>query len=102
MFDAQSWVHFDHCRIDQPQLVTLRNVLLRPGWFVHLDVRKVDFTDVKWYGMPGGPKGTIEAEVKALEEHKVEARHTLWVCPVYTDSLPLSHSTSSQSNLLVL
>src|SRR5215204_5031395 len=25
-----------------------------------------------------------------------------WVCPVYTDSLPLSHSTSSQSNLLVL
>jgi Winged helix DNA-binding domain len=25
-----------------------------------------------------------------------------WVCPVYTDSLPLSHSTSSQSNLLLL
>jgi len=25
-----------------------------------------------------------------------------WVCPVSTDSLPLGHSTSSQSNLFVL
>jgi hypothetical protein len=25
-----------------------------------------------------------------------------WVCPVSTDCLPLSHSTSSQSNLFVL
>jgi len=26
----------------------------------------------------------------------------VWVCPVSTDSLPLGHSTSSQSNLFVL
>jgi hypothetical protein len=25
-----------------------------------------------------------------------------WVCPVFTDCLPLSHGTSSQSNLFVL
>jgi glycosyltransferase involved in cell wall biosynthesis len=29
-------------------------------------------------------------------------RSEVWVCPVSTDSLPLGHSTSSQSNLFVL
>jgi hypothetical protein len=52
-------------------------VQLHPGWFINADVRKVDFTDVKWYGMPGGPEGTIEAEVKALEEREVESPYTL-------------------------
>jgi hypothetical protein len=55
-------------------------VSLHPGWFINADVRKVNFTDVEWYGILGA-KGTLDRELSALEEHleedKVEARHTL-------------------------
>ncbi len=37
-----------------------------------------------------------------LEPHHVPAELCVWVCPVFTDCLPLSHGTSSQSNLFVL
>jgi hypothetical protein len=54
-------------------LLTLNNVRLHPGWFINADVRKVDFTDVKWYGMPGGPKGTLDEEIgAALKKHRGE------------------------------
>ena len=64
-------------RIEKPEQFTFNTVLLHPGWFINADVRKVDFTDVQWVGMPGGPEGTIEAEVKALEEREVDSPHTL-------------------------
>jgi hypothetical protein len=52
-------------------------VLLHPGWFILADVRKVDFTDVNWYGMPGGPEGTLDEEIRALEARDVQSPHTL-------------------------
>jgi uncharacterized protein YjbI with pentapeptide repeats len=76
VFDPGAWAHFDRSRIEKPEQVTFNTVLLHPGWFINTDVRKVDFTDVKWYGMPGGPEGTIEAEVKSLTE-RVESPYTL-------------------------
>jgi hypothetical protein len=77
VFGPGAWAQFDRPRIEKPELLTFNTVLLHPGWFINADVRKVDFTDVKWYGMPGGPKGTLDEELSTLEEHKVEARHTL-------------------------
>jgi uncharacterized protein YjbI with pentapeptide repeats len=77
VFGPGAWAHFDRPRIEKPELLTFNTVLLHPGWFINADVRKVDFTDVKWYGMPGGPKGTLDEELSTLEEHNVEARHTL-------------------------
>jgi hypothetical protein len=71
-------------------------VLLHPGWFINADVRKVDFTDVKWYGMPGGPEGTIEAEVKALEERGVDSPHTTMM-PVCSNSAMYSSNTGTLS-----
>jgi hypothetical protein len=38
---------------------------------------------------------------RAEREEKV-LRYVIWVCPVSTDCLPLSHSTSSHSSFLVL
>ena len=76
-FDPQARVQFSPARIEKPELLSFNAVLLRPSWFINTDVRKVDFTDVKWYGMPGGPEGNIEAEVKALEERGVESPYTL-------------------------
>jgi len=157
-FDSQAWARFDRFRIDRPELLTFNHVLLHPGWFINADVRKVDFTDVQWYGMPSGiEEGTLEEEIAALTKRGVESPHALlsqacqrlsanaegnreyplanefqywsmnalrleswsvlyeallkeevrrdieeWVCPVSTDSLPLGHSISSQSNLFVL
>jgi uncharacterized protein YjbI with pentapeptide repeats len=77
VFGPGAWARFDRLRIEKPEQVTFNTVLLHPGWFINADVRKVDFTDVKWCGMPGGPEGTIEAEVKALEERGVKSPYTL-------------------------
>jgi uncharacterized protein YjbI with pentapeptide repeats len=77
MFDAPSWVRFEHCRIDKPELLTFNTVLLRPGWFVNVDVRKVDFTDVKWHGLTDGPKGDLKEEIEALVGHGVDRPYTL-------------------------
>jgi hypothetical protein len=77
VFGPGAWAKFDRPRIEKPELLTFNTVLLHPGWFINADVRKVDFTDVKWYGMLGEPKGTLDEELSTLEEHNVEARHTL-------------------------
>src|SRR5215211_918496 len=77
VFGPRTVTTFERSRIDKPELLTFNTVLLHPGWFINADVRKVDFTDVQWYGMPGGPKGKIEAEVKALAERRVESPYTL-------------------------
>jgi hypothetical protein len=77
VFGPGAWAQFDRPRIEKPEQFTFNTVLLHPGWFINADVRKVDFTDVQWVGMPGGPEGTIEAEVKALEEREVDSPHTL-------------------------
>jgi hypothetical protein len=77
VFASEAWAWFDSVRIEKPELLTFNTVLLHPGWFINADVRKVDFTDVKWYGMPGGLKGTLDDELTALEAREVEARHTL-------------------------
>src|SRR5215211_2017968 len=76
VFDTQAWVWFDS-HIEKPELLTFNTVLLHPGWFINADVRKVDFTDVKWYGMPGGPEGTLDTEISNLEKRHIESPHTL-------------------------
>ena len=77
VFDAQSWVQFDHCRIDKPELLTFNTVLLRPGWFINSDVRKVDFTDVKWYSISDGSIGKFKDEIEALKRQEVSSPYTL-------------------------
>jgi uncharacterized protein YjbI with pentapeptide repeats len=72
VFRSQAWARFAYSRIDKPELLTFNGVLLHPGWFVNADVRKVDFTDVKWYGMPGGPEGSLHDELQALQQHGFE------------------------------
>jgi hypothetical protein len=71
------WAWFNGSRIEKQELLTFDNVLLHPGWFINTDVRRIDFTDVKWYGLPGGPKGTLDEELSAVDEHNAEGRHTL-------------------------
>jgi hypothetical protein len=77
VFGPGAWAQFDRARIEKPELLTFNTVLLHPGWFINVDVRKVDFTDVRWYGMPGGPAGTLNEAIDALEQRGIEAPHTL-------------------------
>jgi uncharacterized protein YjbI with pentapeptide repeats len=77
VFGSEAWAWFDSVRIEKPELLTFNNVLLHPGWFINTDVRKVGFTDVKWYGMPGGPEGTLDEEIAFLEDLGIESSHTL-------------------------
>jgi uncharacterized protein YjbI with pentapeptide repeats len=51
VFGPGAWAHFDRPRIEKPEQFTFNTVLLHPGWFINADVRKVDFTDVQWYGL---------------------------------------------------
>lgn len=60
IFGPRTWLRFDHSRMDKPELLTFSTVVLHPGWFINVDVRKVNFTDVKWYGLPDGPKGNLK------------------------------------------
>jgi uncharacterized protein YjbI with pentapeptide repeats len=78
VFGSRALVWFHSCRIDKPELLTFNTVLLHPGWFIHADVRKVDFTDVKWFGLPGGPEGKLADELHVLRESgEVDSPHTL-------------------------
>jgi hypothetical protein len=83
VFDTQAWVWFHDSRIEKPELLTFNTVLLHAGWFINTDVRKVNFTDVQWYGMPDGipgePKGTLDEEIQALKDRdrEIESPHTL-------------------------
>ncbi len=67
VFGPGAWAKFDRPRIEKPEQFTFNTVLLHPGWFINADVRKVDFTDVRWYGIPGGPEGTLDEEIDSLK-----------------------------------
>lgn len=77
VFASRAWAWFNYSRIEKPELLTFNSVLLHPGGFINTDIRKVDFTDVKWYGMPGGPEGTLDKEIDALKQRGIESPHTL-------------------------
>jgi uncharacterized protein YjbI with pentapeptide repeats len=51
VFSSQARAEFGDSRIEKPELLTFNTVLLHAGWFINVDVRKVDFTDVQWYGL---------------------------------------------------
>jgi uncharacterized protein YjbI with pentapeptide repeats len=76
VFGLQEWVWFNS-HIVKPELLTFHTVLLHPGWFINADVRKVDFTDVQWYGMLDGAEGTLVEEIAALKRRGIESPHTL-------------------------
>ena len=59
-----------------------------------------DFLYDTWSRISTAPPASFTGCAKALIQDVTSTE--LWVCPVSTDCLPLSHGTSSQANLLVL
>jgi hypothetical protein len=65
--------------VEKPERFSFRTTGLHASWFIEVDPRKFDFTDVKWHGLLRGPKGTLDEELKALKKRGIEppdTRHT--------------------------
>lgn len=56
-------------RIDGPDHVSFHTLTLRPSWFVNIDARKFDFTNVDWY------RHSINEEIDSLRKHRVTSPH---------------------------
>jgi hypothetical protein len=48
LFSDTSLLSLQFAKFQQPHLVSFHTVTLRPGWFVNVDPRKFEFTDVEW------------------------------------------------------
>jgi hypothetical protein len=77
MFRSEILVDFQDARVHEPEQLTFHTVLLRPNWFVNTDARDFTFTNVIWYGLPGGPEGSLQDEIRALQARSVESPHRL-------------------------
>jgi len=62
---------FQFARIDKPELFSFHRVRLRPSWFINVDPREFDFTDVQWPGQPDGPKVTLGDEYWSLRDRNI-------------------------------
>jgi pentapeptide repeat protein len=56
-------VDFQDARMDEPKLFSMHDIELHPRWFVEVDAREFSFAKVKWYGLPGEPKGSLKDEL---------------------------------------
>jgi uncharacterized protein YjbI with pentapeptide repeats len=62
---------FQYSRVDSPERFTFQSVTLRPNWFVNLNARKFDFTNVKWDWR------SIDDEIKNLKPRRVFWPHRM-------------------------
>jgi uncharacterized protein YjbI with pentapeptide repeats len=50
------------------------STMLRPSWFVNVDARNIDFTNVRWYGLSPEHKGKLGDELQALNTRDLRGR----------------------------
>jgi uncharacterized protein YjbI with pentapeptide repeats len=72
---SNTTLDFSKATIEKPERVYFHNSNLHPSWFVDVDSRKFNFTNVNWYGLAGGPDGSLEDETKALQDRTIESPH---------------------------
>jgi hypothetical protein len=65
--EAKGRLSFAHAKIYNPETVTFHGVRLTPSWFADVDVRKVTFRGVSWYGWDG-EVWSSNAEIEHLAE----------------------------------
>lgn len=51
LFDVASSLNLQHARIEKPETISFHTATLRPLWFLNVDARKFDFTNVMWNGL---------------------------------------------------
>ena len=68
VFGPEVHVSFRRARTEKPELISFDTLRLRLSWFAGVDASRFQFSNVEWYGLPGGPRGTLEDEVRTLRE----------------------------------
>jgi hypothetical protein len=71
VFTDTSALNLWFARIEKPEHVSFHTVTLRPHWFVNVDARKFEFTNVKWDWR------TTDEEIESLQQTQVPSHHRL-------------------------
>jgi hypothetical protein len=71
VFTDTSSLDLQFARIERPDHVSFHTISLRPYWFVNVDARKFDFTNVEW------DRRSIDEEIRSLENNSVSSPHRL-------------------------
>jgi uncharacterized protein YjbI with pentapeptide repeats len=70
-FNNKLLLDFQHARIERPDHVSFHTLTLLPHWFVNVDARKLDFTNLVTWG------GIISDEIRRLEERVISSPELL-------------------------
>ncbi len=62
VFDGESSLDLQFARIEKPDHLSFHTLVLRPHWFVNIDSRKFEFTNVKWLGGVNQELGNLRSE----------------------------------------
>lgn len=64
---------FQFARTEKPERVSFHTLTLRPHWFINVDTRKLDFTNIDWDRW----KNSLDEGVKALKSKGISPAHRL-------------------------
>lgn len=70
LFIDTSSVDFQFIRSEKPDRISFHTLILHPHWFVNVDTRKFDFTNVEW-------RGRLKQEIAYLNLRGVSPSHRL-------------------------
>src|SRR5215207_884956 len=74
VFSESTSVDLQFAQLHEPGRISFHTTILRPGWFVNVDARNIDYTNVTWYGLSTEHKGKLGTELQALKTRKLEGR----------------------------
>jgi uncharacterized protein YjbI with pentapeptide repeats len=69
-FGDQTSLDFQYSRIEKPDHFSFHTVTLRPHWFVNVDARKFEFTNITWHD-------SLVEEIESLSGRNISAPHNL-------------------------
>ena len=70
--DTKLNLYFTH--VEKPERVSFHTLSLRPRWFINIDTRKFEFTDIKWFG-----ESEVKEELNTLKENTNSAHKLLTI-----------------------
>src|SRR6266480_4358248 len=72
LFGDKSSLDLDSARIEKPEHVSFHTVTMHPHWFVNVDAREFDFSNVHWKN-----DGKAKPEIELLKEDDMASPHRL-------------------------
>ena len=70
-FNSKSSLNLQYVSVDRPERVSFRTLALRPHWFVIVDSRKFDFTNICWH------RHSVDQELESLNSLALSLPHRM-------------------------